>query len=174
MAEPLPVSVCAAILAQTTLCLPIIGPWAVQFFQWVILQEFLQLRMGADILVVARGKLLDLPVPRSPAALRVLLAAGVGLGDSTNRASRTGTCKICPITVKFNSRGSTCSVIHHSRRHSRFRMALRRGRRLYPPDQRHKDWFSATTRWNATGRLTPCRTSLDSEAKHLPSVIPAR
>ena len=32
--------------------------------------------MGADILMVARGKLLDLPVPRSPAALR---AAGVGL-----------------------------------------------------------------------------------------------
>jgi 50S ribosomal protein L16 3-hydroxylase len=52
---------------------------AVQIFQWATLEEFLQLCMGADILVVARGKLLDLPVPRSLAALRVLLAAGVGL-----------------------------------------------------------------------------------------------
>jgi 50S ribosomal protein L16 3-hydroxylase len=35
--------------------------------------------MDADILVVARGKLLDLPVPRSSAALRAMLATGVGL-----------------------------------------------------------------------------------------------
>jgi 50S ribosomal protein L16 3-hydroxylase len=52
---------------------------AVHVFQWATLENFLQQHTAADILVIARGKLVDLPPPRTPAALRALLAAGAGL-----------------------------------------------------------------------------------------------
>ena len=51
----------------------------VHIFQWATLDNFLQIHMAADILVVAQGKLLSIPVPRSTAAVRALMASGVGL-----------------------------------------------------------------------------------------------
>jgi len=52
---------------------------AVACFQWATLERILAEQTSADVLVVARSKLLDVPTPRTPTALRVLLAAGIGM-----------------------------------------------------------------------------------------------
>ena len=85
--SPMPVrSFARQLLRKRPYASPSSARGAVHIFQWATLEKFLQLHTSADILVIARGKLLDLPVPRSSAALRGLLAAGVGL--AIRRAER--------------------------------------------------------------------------------------
>jgi 50S ribosomal protein L16 3-hydroxylase len=52
---------------------------AMALFNWNTLEQLLIEHPSADILVVARGKLLDLPRPRGLAETRALMVQGIGL-----------------------------------------------------------------------------------------------
>jgi 50S ribosomal protein L16 3-hydroxylase len=52
---------------------------AMRVFEWSTLERLLSYHPAADVLVVARGKLVDLPTPRTLPAAHALLAEGVGL-----------------------------------------------------------------------------------------------
>lgn len=52
---------------------------AIAIFDWDALDRILRVAGSADVLVVARGREVAAPVPRSVAALRELMARGVGL-----------------------------------------------------------------------------------------------
>jgi hypothetical protein len=65
------------LLPQTTMAMPGTAAHSVHLLDWQVLDRVL--RAGPDTLVVAKGKLLDEPAPRSLAQLRTLMDRGIGL-----------------------------------------------------------------------------------------------
>src|SRR4051794_702445 len=52
---------------------------AAAFFTWNVLEQILIEHPSADILVVARGKLMDIPKPRGLSDIRALMRQGIGI-----------------------------------------------------------------------------------------------
>ncbi len=72
-------SVCAGLPAQTTFASPSSARSAIPVFGWGTLERLLTNDPAADLLVIARGKLVDVPAPKTLAEVRALLLEGVGL-----------------------------------------------------------------------------------------------
>src|SRR5919106_4774328 len=66
---------------------------AVPIFGWDTLERILT-KHPADILLVARGKLIELPVPQTLAEARALMVAGVGMVIRRAEQSDTGLAKL--------------------------------------------------------------------------------
>jgi 50S ribosomal protein L16 3-hydroxylase len=78
--SPMPVTAFARrFLRRQPYACPSTAGNTVGYFQWTTLERLLAEQRSADVLIVAKSQLLDLPTPRTPTALRELLAAGVGL-----------------------------------------------------------------------------------------------
>jgi 50S ribosomal protein L16 3-hydroxylase len=77
---PLPVpAFVTEFLRKQPLAMPGTAKAAVPLFDWDVLDGILGCCPPADVLVVARGEVLDVPPPRSLAETRALMAQGVGL-----------------------------------------------------------------------------------------------
>ena len=75
---PIPAFV-SELLGKQPLAMPGTARGAVPLLDWNVLDGILGRCPPADVLVVARGEVLDIPPPRSLAETRALMARGVGL-----------------------------------------------------------------------------------------------
>jgi hypothetical protein len=69
----------ARALSRTAIARPATARDATRLLTWDVLDRVLAVACEPDVLVVARGRMLPLPVPRSLATLRGYFAMGVGL-----------------------------------------------------------------------------------------------